>query len=309
MTDCDHSYKRLFSHQIMIADLIRGFLGTDLAEICDLNSLERCNGSYVTDELKDQEDDLIWKLRWGERTLVLYLLLEFQSKPDPSMPVRIMSYMALLWQDLIRTGAINPVEPLPGIIPIVLYNGKTQWNTAHDIRDIISIPSPVLHLRPSVPYLLLDELRLSVHQLIEVRNLAACLFGLEQSAKSADMIRLGEELNVWMSCDPTMDALRNDFLLFFDHGLKRNPVIEIPNPFRGGTMLYEKVDEWIAEYRAEGKIEGKVEGKVEGIILAIRQRIVRGKLTREEAKQEICDLEMAGILNSDDVSRVLAQLG
>ena len=107
MQDFDHPYKRLFSHQEMMADFIRGFLNSELTEICDLTTLERCNGSYVTDDLREREDDLIWRLRWGDRTLVLYLLIEFQNQPDPTMPVRIMSYMALLWQDLIRTGVIR----------------------------------------------------------------------------------------------------------------------------------------------------------------------------------------------------------
>ena len=65
MTDYDHPYKRLFSHPIMMADLIQGFLDSDLVEICDISSLERCNGSYVTDDLIEREDDLIWKPRGG----------------------------------------------------------------------------------------------------------------------------------------------------------------------------------------------------------------------------------------------------
>ena len=58
MTDYDHPYKRLFSYPIMIADLIVGFLDADLVEVCDISSLERCNGSYVTDDLREREDDL-----------------------------------------------------------------------------------------------------------------------------------------------------------------------------------------------------------------------------------------------------------
>ena len=46
------------------------------------------------------------------------------------------------------------------------------------------------------------------------------------------------------------------FSLFFKNRLKRDDNIPIPNPFRGGTMLAEKVNRWIAEYKAEGKAEG-----------------------------------------------------
>lgn len=279
MKDSDHPYKRLFSHPRMIADLIRGFLDTNLTNASDLDTLTRCNGSYVTDDLREREDDIIWKVTYGEKTLIVYLLIEFQSKPDYSMPVRIMSYMALLWQDLIRTGIIVPSKPLPGIIPIVLYNGDTPWTVARDIKETIVVPEALARFIPSVPYLLIDELRLSVHHLIEVRNLAACLFGLEQSAGPNELVELGFRLNQWMESDTELTTMRKDFSLFFENTLKRDHDIPIPNPFLGGTMLAEKVNCWIAEYKAEGKEEGKVEGKEEGRIEGMTTILRRMKQT------------------------------
>ena len=260
MKDSDHHYKRLFSHPRMVADLIRGFLDPDLAHDCDFTTLTRCNGSYVTDDLREREDDIIWKVSYGERTLILYLLIEFQSQPDSAMPVRVMSYMALLWQDLIRTKVINPAVQIPAIIPIVLYNGKQPWTVPGDIRDIIAAPEQVKRFVPSVPYLLIDELRLSVHHLLEVRNLSACLFRLEQSTGPVELIELGLRLNQWMETDQGLAEMRKDFSLFFENTLMRDQDIPIPNPFPGGTMLAEKVDKWIAAYKAEGKAEGRREG-------------------------------------------------
>jgi predicted transposase/invertase (TIGR01784 family) len=277
MNDSDHPYKRLFSHPEMIADLIRGFLDPELVSGCDLSTLERCNGSYVTDDLREREDDIIWRLAYGDRTLILYLLIEFQSKPDYSMPVRIMSYMALLWQDLIRSGVIVP-SAIPGIIPIVLYNGEIPWKVPHDIRETILMPKPVSRFIPSVPYLLIDELRLSVHHLMEVRNLAACLFGLEQSSEPLELFELGARLNRWMQTDPILDSMRRDFSLFFENTLKRDDDISISNPFQGGTMLAERVNKWIAQYKAEGREEGRIQGKQEGRLEGKLEGKVEGKL-------------------------------
>ena len=47
----DHSYKLLFSHPEMIADLIRGYVREPWVERVDLSTLERVSGSYVTDDL------------------------------------------------------------------------------------------------------------------------------------------------------------------------------------------------------------------------------------------------------------------
>ncbi len=123
---------------------------------------------------------------------------EFQSRPDHTMPVRVMSFMALLWQVLILTGVIVPSDSLPRIIPIVLYNGEQPWHVPCDIKETILMPDPVSRFIPSVPNLLIDELRLSVHHRMEFRNQAAWLFGLEQSSGPIERFELGENLNRWM---------------------------------------------------------------------------------------------------------------
>jgi len=245
----------------MMADLISGFLDPEFAAACDVTTLKRCNGSYVTDDLREREDDLIWSVRYGDRTLIIFLLIEFQSTPDPTMPIRIMSYMALLWQDLIRTGKHSVRKQLPGILPIVLYNGESPWNVPDDIGASILMPDPVLRFRPSVPYLVVDELRLTLHHLVETRNLAASLFGLEQSSGTADLFLLGQRLNAWMKKNPEFDPLRRDFSLFFENTLKTDKNKPLPNPFCGETMLAEKVKRWTAELKAEGKVEGIAEGQ------------------------------------------------
>ncbi len=98
MTHHDNSYKLLFSHPRMVRDLLTGFVKEAWVEQLDFTSLEKVSGSYVTDELRDRENDIIWRIRWGKNWLYVYLLLEFQSSVDRFMAVRIMSYVGLLYQ-------------------------------------------------------------------------------------------------------------------------------------------------------------------------------------------------------------------
>jgi predicted transposase YdaD len=100
--DHDHSYKLLFSHPEMVADLLRGFVREDWVQQLDFSSLEKVSGTYVADDLREREDDVIWRVRWGQDWLYVYLLLEFQSTVDRYMAVRILVYLGLLYQDLIR---------------------------------------------------------------------------------------------------------------------------------------------------------------------------------------------------------------
>ena len=315
MTDHDHPYKRLFSHPEMVADLIRGFLHQELAEVCDLSTLKRCNGSYVTDDLRDREDDIIWQVKWGDKSLILYLLIEFQSQPDPLMPIRVMSYSSLLWQDLVRTKHISPTKPLPAIIPLVLYNGETPWRVPANIRDAIGeMPGGLTHMRPSVPYILLDEHRIDVDRQVEERNLAASLFKLEQSSTSHELYELGERLNAWMAKREDLEELRKDFSLVFEYSIvPGHTEIKNPNPFRGEAMISEKINRWIAEYKAEGeakgKAEGKAEGRIEGIIISFKEYLQNKRFTKEEVRADIERLHKNGVISQDDLQYVIRELG
>ena len=57
----------------------------------------------------------------------IYLMLEFQSRVDPWMALRVLAYVALLYQDLVREGLVQTGNRLPPVMPIVLYNGDPPW--------------------------------------------------------------------------------------------------------------------------------------------------------------------------------------
>ena len=103
MGNNDSGYKLLFSNARMVEELLRGFVQEDWVNLLDFSTLEKCNGSYVTDDLRERMDDIIWRIRWKNEWLYVYLLIEFQSCIDPFMNVRIMTYIGLLYQDLIKS--------------------------------------------------------------------------------------------------------------------------------------------------------------------------------------------------------------
>lgn len=129
-TNHDHSYKLLFSHPEMVKDLLTGFVKEEWVNQLDYSTLEKVSSTYVADELRDREGDVIWRVRWGESWLYVYLLLEFQSTVDRYMAVRVMSYLGLLYQDLIRQKNLTPSGKLPPVLPVVLYNGEKRWKAA-----------------------------------------------------------------------------------------------------------------------------------------------------------------------------------
>ncbi len=91
----DQSYKLLFSEPEIIIDLLQGFVHEPWVKELDFTTLEKVSGSYVSDDLRSREDDVIWRVQYQQGWIYVYLLIEFQSSID--------RYMGLLYQDLIKS--------------------------------------------------------------------------------------------------------------------------------------------------------------------------------------------------------------
>ena len=254
----------------MVADLLKGFVKEEWVKQCDFATLEKVGGSYVSDDLRDREDDLIWRIRWGDEWLYVYLLLEFQSKVDHFMAVRILGYLALLYQDMIRSEKLGLQSLLPPVLPLVLYNGERRWNAPVELDNLIyPAPAGLEKYRPKLSYLLLDEGRFAIQDLSGLKNMVAALFQLENSRTENDIqVVLGHLLD-WLN-SAEQDSLRRAFTVWFNRVLmpKKMPdthFTEFTNLQEVQTMLAETVKSWTNEARKEGLEEGLEKGLEKGI--------------------------------------------
>ncbi|HEY3569149.1 MAG TPA: Rpn family recombination-promoting nuclease/putative transposase [Thermoanaerobaculia bacterium] len=251
----DGSYRLLFSHPRMVEDLLRGFL----PEISHLSPLERRSEIYLSDHLDRREQDLVWRLR-GSGGESVYLLLEFQSRPDPQMALRISVYTGLLLQDLIRSRELSSSAPPPPIQAVVLYNGKVRWpGTSSSYRRLDAIHDPL----PADP-----------------GNLVVLLFELERSRSVDELTGLLERL-AGLVTDPDLADLRRAFKAFLRESLlpARFPGVWFPamaDLEEMRPMLRETVMEWTREWTREGEVKmllRLLERKFGSLREDIRQRV------------------------------------
>ncbi len=273
----DAGYKRLFSHRDMVADLLSGFVQEPWVQEVRLETLERVSGSYVSDELREREDDIVWRVQWRDQWLYVYLLLEFQSTVDRYMALRIMVYVGMLYQDLIRAKKLPKNGRLPPVLPIVLYNGDKRWTAARDVRELMEeLPRGLERYRPRIRYLLLEERQYDEAELAAMPNVVAALFRLENSRAPADVRQVIDALNRWLR-EPDQSDLRRAFVVWLRQVLlpRRMPEVKLPeleNLQEVRTLLAERVKEWTQKWREEGHKEGREEGLKEGAAqLLIRQ--------------------------------------
>ncbi len=286
-----------------MADLLRGFVREDWVEKLDFSTLEKVSGSYVSDDLRSRENDLIWRVRWGSEWLYVYLLLEFQSSEDRYMAVRLITYVGLLYQDLIRRGQLTQDLKLPPVLPLVLYNGRPRWKAPLELADLICAPSGSLaRYRPSLRYLLIDEGAYHQGELASLRNLVAALFRLEHSRTPEDLQQVLAALVEWLK-EPALSSVRRAFTVWIKQVLlpARLPGVEFPEIqelHEVQAMLAERVQEWTEQWKEEGLRKGREEGLQQGLQMGEAALLLRllekrfGPLAEEvKAKVQAADAE------------------
>jgi len=271
----DHGYKSLFSHPEMVKDLLTGFVIESWVNDLDFSTLTKVNTHFIADEIRERMDDVVWRIKFRDRWLYIYILLEFQSRPDRWMAVRLLSYTGLLYQDLIKSKQLdlNSSQPLPAVLPLVLYNGSAPWRSALSLSDLLQdLPEQLRAYQPQLHYVLIDEKKYSDSRLESVNNLVSALFKIEKSNSPQQISGVLKDLINWLK-DPEQSTLHKAFaewlnLRWLNTGVE-NPVCKPLNDLmEWNSMLAENIETWTAQWkreaRKEGLREGRVEGRVEG---------------------------------------------
>ncbi len=260
----------------MVRDLLLGFVKEEWVRKIDLESLERVSGSYVSDDIRDRHDDIVWRVKWGGEWLYVYILIEFQSTIDMYMPLRvlvyvdILVYVGLLYQDLIREKKVGPSGKLPAVLPVVLYNGSRRWDKSTELWDLIEdVLGGLSQYRPRFTFLLLNEGVYRDEDLKPLKNLVSALFRLENSRDPERIREVVTALLDWLAA-PEQASLRRAFTVWFNRVFFPSRGKEmIPPEFEELTevraMLAETVAEWKEEWKRDGLKEGLKKGLKKGL--------------------------------------------
>ena len=263
----DSGYKLLFSHPELIRELIEGFVPGEIVALVDFSSLERLNASFVSREMQQREGDMIWSVRIRDQTLYLYLLLEFQSRVDHAMPVRMLQYVASLYDHLIREKQVTPQTGLPPVLPMVLYNGDSRWRAPTALARMIRAPSALVKWQPNLEFLLLDEGALSQEKLDAIGSLVALIFKADTVKNVHEGRRIFRRMGELWRKTPYGEEVERSLRAWLSSAFQRQglPTAVIGEWLDGGvSMLAENVEKWYEQAKREGLIEGREEGREKG---------------------------------------------
>ncbi len=123
-------YKKSCTNKQIFLNLINEFTENEWKKDLQADKLILVDKSYILSDYEELEADIVYRASMGDKELIFYVLLEFQSSVDYSMPIRLLFYMIEIWRDVLKEVKNETIKKkdfmLPAIIPIVAYNGHSR---------------------------------------------------------------------------------------------------------------------------------------------------------------------------------------
>ncbi|MBL8753206.1 MAG: Rpn family recombination-promoting nuclease/putative transposase [Planctomycetes bacterium] len=133
----DALFRFVFGDPEHAAELLRVILPKRVAAAVQWDTLRRVPDAFVDAALRERRADVVFEVRMGGATVLLYVLLEHKS-----VVVRLAA-----WQQARYVGRIvdawlaaNPgATAIPAVLPILVHHGDEPWNAPRSPRDLVDL--------------------------------------------------------------------------------------------------------------------------------------------------------------------------
>ncbi len=245
----------------------------------------------MTKRFKEKESDLIYSVNYKDRPMFIFLMTEFQSTVDKTMPLRFLRYIAEFYENLDR-GAQQKYR-LPPVLPILLYTGSARWTAPPSFQTMVvpSIPSKYI---PHFEYFPILVNEIPAETLYNMKNAVSAVFYFENSSVEDIIATIDALFEIVKNED---NEVFKEFRRWLNDCLKPLGDDKILQTVDRVFSQEEEGDHVFAasveEYKAKLFEEGRQEGRQEGISEGVRKGKLEGKLEgiREIARK----LKQSGI--------------
>jgi predicted transposase YdaD len=170
----DALFKRTFAEPEHAEGELRTALPAGLVAQLDFGTLRVVPGELVDAELRGQRTDILYAVeRIGGGEVLVYVLFEHQSAPDPWMGYRLLRYMVRIWEAHLRE---DGAAKLPLIVPLVLHHGPGGWTAARSLGELLDAEDELMEAaRPYVPHFtfVVDDLAAETDATLRRRSMTA----------------------------------------------------------------------------------------------------------------------------------------
>jgi hypothetical protein len=276
------------------------------------------SGIAVGDEdLDEQRMDLVYSARAGRRRVLIYVVAEHQSKVDPWMAFRLLSYLVAIWKGY---RAQHPrARKLPAILPVVVHHSPTGWTAPVAFEDVLDADAELLAaFGPYVPRFrfLLDDLSAQTDADLRARTqmTAGGRVAILSLKHGRDQVAMRIRVLAPDGRSPSARDVLASVLRYILETSRAEPAT-----LRGllarqvGREAAEEIMTTAEMLRREGRDQGRQEGEVLGkrgtLLLLLRQRFGRlpgAAVTRiDKAGAAELDVWASLVLTASSIDEVL----
>ena len=257
----DGFFKAVFSQPEHATAFFKSHLPPAIVEKIDWPSLVVLPGSFVKSTLQQVHSDLLFSVRIGQRETLLYLLFEHQSTPDPTMPLRLLSYLTEIFTQHQKAHGL----PLLPVLPLVLHQGPDTWAASTAFEDLFDLPedtaADLLPFLPKFHHALLDLTRLEP-ETEESNTRLRVVLQLMKLARQKELLRFFH----WLARFPAHTLPDNLLSLMLLYALHSDSDLDAQKIYRSLTTnpeLEKNVMSVAEKLKAEGRVEGLWIGKIQ----------------------------------------------
>lgn len=343
-TPHDDLVRAVFGKMEMARPQLTALLPDEVVRALDLTRLELQQGTFIDEELKRNQSDLLFKapLAGREDEALIYVLMEHQSSVDRDMPWRIYRYMERVWARW-KGNSPRAHGRLPPIVPVVLYHGARRWTGPASLRAMFGLEAPIegalaRHL-PAFEVIVEDLTQRSEDEVVQMVEGAPAmvpltLLNLKTIAYLRDTMAVMEALMRWggliaeMLRQPGGDE-HTIKLLYYMTSVRADldPELVIGGMKQAAQQSAEEdlmphPNKYVRALEEKGRAEGMAEGRAEGeartranmivVLLKVRFDEASAEAARPRAamvKPEDIERISKAILTASSVDEVFAVVG
>jgi len=282
-------FEKVFSRTDVISDIIQYYLPRSIVKILDLLTIRIEPGSFITNDLKPTQSDLLFKVQTRDHLpILLYFLFEHKSDMDRWIMLQLLGYIVQIChkqrsenkqkrqekrnENKLANRPENEgikTEYLYPIIPVVFYHGKTRWK----VTDFSALFQGKIDTQyfPDFTYELINladyqDEYFKGNVIARVALMAMKHYFLDDYNEKVPQILdlLASLLENYESEIAFIEALMR-YLSTRKSCDKEWLKTNLKQSFKekGEQVMSSIADEWIEEGKKEGKKEGKIEGALE----------------------------------------------
>ena len=263
----DKLFKLALGDRSTAISMFRTFLPGKFTRHLDWCTAALQPGSYVDQEFKATQSDILYHVKSRGSEALLYILFEHQTTEDPWLALRLLGYKVRIWNDYRK--AQPTARGLPVVIPLVLAQTQRGWTSSTRFASLFpagqSGPSDYAECIPDFAFQVIQLATLPFNQIVGTPLGVAVLRVMKAARMNA--LLSDEVWDIAVLENLTLEEYEVIVRYILSADLDREAVksrVAMLSSERLRTKAMSVADQLKQEGKREGREEGKQEGEIKG---------------------------------------------